>query len=150
MTEFLIELGDANSKEATYLMRELSERLTCITGDSGEGSFNTNDLNGARAIFAICRYNGEPIGCGALRPITETTAELKRMYSRKNSIGVGSRLLSFLEQEAQKMNFSTIRLETRRVNTKAVQFYEGKGYGRISNYGKYIGRSEAVCFEKVL
>lgn len=41
-------------------------------------------------------------------------------------------------------------LETRLVNTRAVHFYERHGYSRIPNYGRYIGRPEAVCFEKTL
>ena len=43
-----------------------------------------------------------------------------------------------------------IRLETRRVNSRAIAFYERSGYGRIAAYGRYIGRPDAVCFGKRL
>ena len=107
-------------------------------------------MKNSRSIFAICRYQGQPLGCGALRPLNETTAELKRMYSRKNRIGVGSSILSYLEKEAINLNYTIIRLETRKINKKAIQFYESKGYSCIPNYGRYIGETDAICFEKNL
>jgi GNAT superfamily N-acetyltransferase len=148
--ELTIGLEEAHSFEAIQLMRELSEKLKEITGETGENSFNIDDMKNSRSLFAVCRYQGQPIGCGALRPLNETTAELKRMYSRKNGIGVGSKILYYLEQEAININYSIIRLETRKINKLAIQFYENKGYSRIPNYGRYIGRTDAICFEKNL
>jgi RimJ/RimL family protein N-acetyltransferase len=146
----VVGIENVDSIEAIQLMRELSEKLKEITGDTGENSFNIDDMTHSRSLFAICRYQGQPLGCGALRPLNETTAELKRMYSRKNGMGVGSKILSFLEQEAINLNYSTIRLETRKINKKAIQFYESKGYTCIPNYGKYRNRTDAICFEKNL
>jgi GNAT superfamily N-acetyltransferase len=148
--ELSVGLEEAHSFEAIQLMRELSEKLKEITGETGEKSFNIDEMNNSRSLFAICRYQGKPIGCGALHPINETTAELKRLYSRKNGIGVGSIILHYLEQEAINLNYSKIRLETRKINKKAIQFYESKGYICIPNYGRYIGRTDAICFEKNL
>lgn len=150
MKGLIVGLEETHSIEAIQLMRELSEKLKEITGDTGEGSFNIEDMNHSRSIFAICRYQGQPVGCGALRPLNETTAELKRMYSRKNGIGVGSKILSYLEKEAINLNYSIIRLETRKINKNAIQFYESKGYTCIPNYGRYIDRTDAICFEKNL
>jgi ribosomal protein S18 acetylase RimI-like enzyme len=48
------------------------------------------------------------------------------------------------------MGYETLRLSTRLVNQTAVSFYERNGYRRIPNYGRYQGRDEAVCFEKML
>ncbi|UQZ33418.1 GNAT family N-acetyltransferase [Paenibacillus sp. PK3_47] len=121
-----------------------------MTGETGETSFNLDDMSNPRSIFAICRYQGQPLGCGALCPLNETTAEIKRMYSRKSRMGVGSSILNYLEKEAINLNYSIIRLETRKINKKAIQFYGSKGYYCIPNYGRYIGRTEAICFEKNL
>lgn len=150
MEELVVGSDDPQSMEAIQLMHELSEKLKEITGDTGEASFNIDEMKNSRSLFAICRYQGKPIGCGALRPLNETTAELKRMYSRKKGIGVGSKILSYLEKEATNLNYSTIRLETRKINKKAIQFYKSKGYQCIPNYGRYIFRTDAICFEKNL
>ena len=44
--------------------------------------------------------------------------------------------------------YKAVWLETRRVNESAVRFYLEQGYQVRPNYGNYIGRSEAICFEK--
>jgi len=130
-------------------MDELSKNLELITGDSGKNSFNPNDVCVPRSLFVVA-YNeyGEAIGCGAIRPINQDVAEVKRMFAKTKAIGVGSEILHHLENQAQKLGYSAIWLETRLINKRAVSFYEKKGYHRISNYGKYVNKPEAVCFEK--
>ncbi len=142
---------DPHSSDAEMLIWELSVSLKVITGDSGQSSFHMEDLCDSRALFAIARnHKGEAIGCGALRPMDENIGEIKRMYARPNTSGVGSRLLLFLEQQARSLGYGALRLETRRKNIRAVSFYERNGYQQAENYGRYIGREEAVCFEKQL
>ncbi|BCZ48881.1 N-acetyltransferase [Clostridium gelidum] len=138
-----------NTQDAIDLMKKLSENLKLITGDSGKNSFNSNDVCVPRSLFVVA-YNeyGEAIGCGAIRPINQDVAEVKRMFAKTKAIGVGSEILHHLENQAQKLGYSAIWLETRLINKRAVSFYEKKGYHRISNYGKYVNKPEAVCFEK--
>jgi GNAT superfamily N-acetyltransferase len=103
------------------------------------------------ACFVVARSNGgSALGCGALRPLEPGVAEIKRMYTRHGTSGVGSAVLRYLEDEAQALGYQAIWLETRLVNRRAVEFYESRGYVRIANYGKYIGNPLAVCFEKQL
>ncbi|MFT8348378.1 GNAT family N-acetyltransferase [Clostridium saccharoperbutylacetonicum] len=139
----------ANTQDAINLMEELSKSLEFITGDSGKNSFNSNDVSVPRSLFVVA-YNeeGEAIGCGAIRPINEEVAEVKRMFAKTKAIGVGSEILKYLENGAKKLGYSSLWLETRLINERAVRFYEKNGYHRISNYGKYVNKPEAVCFEK--
>lgn len=148
-----IEIGPENprSRDASDLMEELSAFLLAMTGSSGEHSFSTEDVEGSRSVFAVARDpEGKAVGCGALRPLESGFAEIKRVYTRIRSNGVCTRILSYLEEEARKMGYDSVRLETRTVNHRAVAFYERNGYVRISNYGVYAHRTEAVCFEKSL
>ena len=139
------------SPDAISLMNELSECLQVITGDSGKNSFNANDVCNDRAIFVIARnQSGKAIGCGAFRPMDETKAEVKRMYAKDKGMGIGNKILSYLEHRAHDFRYKALRLETRIVNAKAVSFYERNGYKRIPNYGKYAGRTDSICFEKYL
>lgn len=138
-----------NTQDAIDLMEELSESLKSITGNSGKSSFNPNDVCVPRSLFVIAYdENDEAIGCGALRPINNEIAEVKRMFAKTKSIGVGSEILQYLENRAKKFGYSAIWLETRLINKRAVSFYEKKYYHRISNYGRYVNRPESVCFEK--
>lgn len=139
------------SSDAILLMNELSECLQSITGDSGKSSFDPKDVCNDRAVFVIARdQRGKAIGCGAFRPMDETTAEVKRMYAKEKGLGIGNQILSCLEHRAHDIGYITVRLETRIVNARAVSFYERNGYRKIANYGKYAGRVNSVCFEKNL
>jgi hypothetical protein len=138
-----------STRDAVDLMEELSESLKLITGDSGKSSFNPNDVCVPRSLFVVAYdEDGKAIGCGAIRPINEDIAEVKRMFAKTKAIGVGSEILHYLEKQAQKMGYSVLWLETRLINKRAVSFYERRGYHHISNYGKYVNKPEAVCFEK--
>ncbi|QAA33368.1 GNAT family N-acetyltransferase [Clostridium manihotivorum] len=146
-----ILLRDPNSKDAIELTEELSVVLKSITGASGKSSFNPSDVMVPRALFAIAYDNDDnPIGCGAIRPITDTIAEVKRMYSRPNSKGVGTAILKYLEAEATSLGYKKLYVETRVINKNAVDFYIRKGYITIPTYGKYINNKDAICFEKFI
>ena len=146
-----IVIEDPACSDSRLLMEELSEILARLTGDTGKASFDPEDVRLPRARFVIARGgNGEPLGCGAFRPLQEDVAEIKRMYARPGTIGVGSAILAFLESEARAFGYNALWLETRLVNERAIRFYEGKGYRRISNFGKYDGNPKAVCFERRL
>jgi len=142
---------DPTAADAVRLMEELSTALEAITGDSGRASFDAADVVGPAACFVVARdAGGAALGCGALRPLQPGIAEIKRMYARHGTSGVGSAVLRFLETEAALLGYQAIWLETRLVNRRAVDFYEARGYARIPNYGKYVGNPLAVCFEKQL
>lgn len=135
--------------EAISLMDELSKTLESITGNSGKNSFNPNDVCVPRSLFVIAYdKDGEAIGCGGIRPINENTAEVKRVYAKVKGIGVGTKILSYLEMQARKLGYTALWLETRLINERAVSFYKSKGYYIIQNYGKYSGNSKSICFEK--
>ncbi len=139
------------SADAVSLMDELSKCLHDITGNSGRSSFDANDVCNDKAIFVIARnQSGKAIGCGSFRPVNEVTAEVKRMYAKEKGMGIGNKILSYLEHQAHNMGYKTLCLETRIVNAGAVSFYEQNGYEKIPNYGKYAERTDSVCFEKDL
>jgi len=141
---------DPDAIEARGLVAQLDAALAAICGDSGAKSFDANDVRGPRSVFLLARdAAGHAVGCGALRPIDDDIAEVKRMYARPGS-GAGVRLLGELERQALRFGYRAIWLETRKVNGRAVAFYERHGYRVIPNYGKYVGREDAVCLGKIL
>ncbi|KQW97040.1 acetyltransferase [Massilia sp. Root418] len=158
-----VHAADPGSPEALLLMAELSAVLAAITGDSGQSSFDADDVRGPLARFAVARNgHGEAVGCGAFRPLEQGVAEVKRMYARHGhggqggeggdcaGGGIGSAVLAFLEQEAAALGYQALRLSTRRVNTRAVAFYAARGYRVIPNFGRYAVKPESICFEKRL
>ncbi|MFZ6874794.1 GNAT family N-acetyltransferase [Undibacterium sp. Di27W] len=149
MHQFHIANVDPALPEAVALLDELCVRLADITGSSGRSSFDAEDVRVPGALFVLARNaDGKAVGCGAFRPMGEGVAEVKRMYAQV--AGVGLAVLTHLESAAKEYGYRKLRLETRLINQRAVAFYEKHGYVRISNFGKYVGKAEAVCFEKQL
>jgi GNAT superfamily N-acetyltransferase len=127
-----IEESDPRSDDSQQLIEYLSAELASITGSSGKSNFNLDDVlvPGARWVIARDTYN-KPVGCGAFRPISETTVELKRMFSSRALPGIGAAILAWLEEAARQLGYREIWLETRVVNAKAVGFYLKQGYVKI-------------------
>ncbi|QCR36662.1 GNAT family N-acetyltransferase [Nissabacter sp. SGAir0207] len=141
----------AEGADATLLMEELSRMLLSITGSSGRASFDAEQMQQPGCCFALAYDpHGNPVGCGAFRPLEEGIAEVKRIYARDGARGVGSALLAFLEAEARRLGYRQVWLETRLVNLRAVRFYLAHGYREIAAYGDYIGKADAVCLGKTL
>lgn len=147
---FAISPADPDGPQARALLAELDTALAAITGSDGTTSFDAADVRGERACFLLAHdANGLAVGCGALRPLASGVAELKRMYARPDS-AAGRFLLEALERQALAFGYTEVWLETRKVNVRAVAFYEKHGYCTIPNYGKYVGRAEAICLGKTL
>jgi len=150
MKTVIIKKEQINSAAAQILLDELSDELAGITGSSGREQFDYADIDNPRALFVVARAGQIDLACGALRERSNDTAEIKRLYAREKSRGIGGSILHYLEEAAVEYGYSRIVLETRICNTRAVAFYLKNGYKIIENYGKYIGVQEAVCFEKIL
>ncbi|MGU3575509.1 GNAT family N-acetyltransferase [Brucellaceae bacterium C25G] len=146
-----VEQMSPSHPHSLRLLNQLSDILATITGNNGRSSFDPLDVQGSGASFVVAYdFEGNPVGCGGYRPLAEGVAELKRMFAVPGSKGVGKAILSFLERKATDDGYREMWLETRLVNTKAVFFYEQNGYRTIPNFGKYAGRTEAICFSKSL
>jgi GNAT superfamily N-acetyltransferase len=137
-----------NDKDVIPLIEELSTNLGNRFGSDGKNSFQGWENTSSKFIFVKACENYETIGCGAIRPITENIAELKRMYSKYKRMGIGAEILAFLENKAKEENYTEIWLETRKKNTEACNFYLNNGFEQIESYGKYVNNNEAICFEK--
>lgn len=161
-----IAAADPDSVAARALIAELSAALARITGDAGTSHFDASDVRGPRAVFLIARADacasrnagdgdgagaadGMPVACGALRPLDAHTAEIKRMYARPGS-RAGATLLAALEAHARTLGYTHTALSTRRINTRAVTFYQRHGYAEIPPYGPYADRPQSICLGKSL
>ena len=148
---FSVEIADPQLPESQQLLADLSRTLERITGSSGASSFRVDDVRTDGACFALVRTEqGIAVGCGALRPLAPGVAELKRMFAAPGSCGAGSAVLAFLEHRAAQLGYAQVWLETRRINVHAVAFYERHGFRPIANFGRYVGRPEAICLAKAL
>lgn len=139
---------DPAHPDAAALLTELNDALARITGCDGRASFHAEDVREPGAAFLVAYRGDAPVACGGFRPLDCGTAEVKRVYARES--GTGLPLLRALEALAAKLGYTRLVCETRRVNTRAVAFYLRAGWRETEAYGQYVGRLEAICFEKTL
>src|SRR6478672_2756596 len=104
-------------------------------------------------VFLVVRDDdGRAVGCGGVCRFDATRAELKRMYVRPESrgLGLGRRLLVELEEHARALGYAGIVLETGDRQPESVGLYASAGYERIPCYPPYSERELSLCFEKRL
>jgi protein tyrosine phosphatase (PTP) superfamily phosphohydrolase (DUF442 family)/ribosomal protein S18 acetylase RimI-like enzyme len=114
--------------------------------------FSTSEACVPRSIFIVARINDQAVGCGALRPLDDTTAEIKRMYvaPAARRCGIARRILTELETRAIAFHYGAIRLETGIRQPEAQALYASLGYKTIPPFGPYTATGFSVCYEKIL
>ena len=84
----------------------------------------------------LALINDNPAGCAALRKISEDTCEMKRLYVRVDyrGLGIGKCLITMILEEASKLNYNYIRLDTLPTMKKAQELYISLGFYDIEPY----------------
>jgi GNAT superfamily N-acetyltransferase len=146
---------------AVALMDELDERYGDVE-DIGAApelaalwGVRPEQVTPPAGTFLVAWIDGEPVGCGALRPLVTGqpgVAEIKRMYTAPTARrkGVSRAVLSALEDAAAALGYHRIQLETGLRQPEALALYESAGWHRIASYGQYAGDPLSVCFAKDL
>jgi putative acetyltransferase len=102
--------------------------------------------------FVVARVDGRAVGCGALRKLDGTTAEVKRMYVEPGmrGRGVAGHILDHLEDVAHGLDVHRLVLETGIYQAEAIALYRRAGFAPIRCWGEYAEALTSVCFEKNL
>lgn len=100
--------------------------------------------------FLVGWLDGRLVAMGALRHVTATAAEIKRMrvhpwFQRR---GFGRAVLERLEERARQLGYARLRLDTTVTQTAAQALYSGEGYSQVGR-GQLAG-VEVIYFEKRL
>ena len=143
------------------LMADLDERYAEDFADGDDPdvaahfTVRAEQVTPPAGVFVVARLDGEPVGCGAVRPVTggiPRVGEIKRMYTSPAARrrGVSRVLLAHLEAEAAVLGYNRLQLETGLRQPEAIALYESAGYHRIPSYGQYVGHELSVCFAKDL
>jgi len=140
---------DSNNPDFIALVKLLDAELAELDGDEHVFYAQLNKTDKIKHVI-VAYENNKPISCGAIREYSPTIAEVKRMYTTPASRerGIATKVLTELEKWATELSYQKCILETGRRQPDAIRLYEKNGYNRISNYGKYAGIENSVCFEK--
>lgn len=146
----LIRTDSAHS-DFRNLVKSLDATLAEHNGDADDFFAQFNTLDAIKNCI-VAYVDDMPAACGAFKPFSEDTVEIKRMFTdpefRKR--GLGSAIVKELEHWAKELGFKKAVLETSQDLTQAISVYEKNGFYKIPNYGQYIGVDTSVCFEKIL
>ncbi|WP_426477128.1 GNAT family N-acetyltransferase [Chryseobacterium sp. CBSDS_008] len=142
---------DSTNIDFQNLVKSLDAALSEHNGENDDffAQFNTIDTIKNCVVAYI---DDIPAACGAFKPFSEDTVEIKRMFTHPEfrKKGLGSAIVKELENWAVELNFKKAVLETSQDLKSAISVYERQGFHRIPNYGQYIGIEQSVCYEKVL
>lgn len=103
-------------------------------------SADADELRSPAGLFVVATLRSEPIGCGALKFHTNEPTELKRMWVDPSArgLGIGRRLLSELEAEAERRGSRMVRLETNKSLTEAIALYRSTGYLEVRPFNDEV------------
>ncbi|MBC7267726.1 GNAT family N-acetyltransferase [Streptomyces albogriseolus] len=89
-----------------------------------------------QGLFLVAHRNGIAVGCGGVRLLDASTAEIKRMYvaASARGQGLGRHILEQLEHQAASSGASRILLETGYRNRAALALYQRCGYVPAPSY----------------
>lgn len=149
-TQIAISPESPYSEDALHCIaayyRELDARF--------EGGFSPHEGGYAKAdepaSFLIVRYEGRPVGCGALHLLDGETGEIKQMWvaPEMRGRGIARLLLEALETEARELELQRILLDTNRSLTEAQSLYFKAGYVEVERYNDNAYAD--MFFEKTL
>jgi GNAT superfamily N-acetyltransferase len=87
-----------------------------------------------RLLLAI--EDGEAVGCAGLHPLEDEICEMKRLYVRDHhrGTGIGRALATAIVDEARKIGYRRMRLDTLESMTEATGLYLSLGFKPTSAY----------------
>lgn len=139
----MIKLFRAESEEDLRHVRELiSEYVASLGFDLRFQHFDEEfaELPGEYAppdgYLLLATYETKMAGCVALRKIGEGVCEMKRLYVRPEfrGKGIGKDLAVAIVQEAHKIGYTHMRLDTVPSMKEAIALYRSLGFKEIHPY----------------
>ena len=87
-------------------------------------------------MLFLALYNNKTAGCAALRKLTKNSCEMKRLYVRKRlrGNGIGKKLVNKLINDAIRMGYKDMKLDTLPSMKEAIFFYKSLGFKIIKPY----------------
>lgn len=99
-----------------------------------------NELPGEYAppngVLRLALSNAEPAGCVALRRLEGKVCEMKRLYVKPAFRGrsIGGKLAEEVINEARKLGYVAMRLDTLPALGEAIALYKSMGFREIAPY----------------
>ena len=151
MSNLTLIRTDSNQPDFRELVTQLDKDLAIRDGDDHAFYSQFNKVDAIKEVV-VAYQNEIPTGCGTIKPFSDTTAEIKRMFVHPDyrKQGIASKILHSLEKWAKELGFTECILETGKMQPEAIALYQKVGYQITPNYGQYMGVDNSVCMKKKL
>lgn len=117
-------------------------------------ALDTDKLRDPAVTFWGARIEGQLAGCGALKALSPTEAEIKSMKTDAAFLrrGVAAQLLSVILAEAQSRGYQQLWLETgsHEAFHPAIALYERAGFSECGPFADYVLDPYSRFFTKIL
>ena len=154
MANVSVRKGSVGSPVVQALFSALNAEITERYPEEHANFFrlDASEIAPGRGALLVATVDGEVVGCGAVRRLDDTDAEIKRMYVTPSfrGLGVGGALLAALEGEARSLGATRLVLETGERLPEAVALYERAGFAVIPPFDEYVGARLSLCMGKLL
>src|SRR5262245_33404662 len=89
-----------------------------------------DELAAPGGALIVARVGGEAVGCAGLKRWSDEVAEIKRVYVEPahRGRGIGRPLIAAIEEEARRLGYRRVRLDTGHEQPEARHIYETSGY----------------------
>jgi ribosomal protein S18 acetylase RimI-like enzyme len=135
-----MKVEPADSADARWCLEqyysELAARFDAGFDPAAVNNFAPAEMMPPKGWFLIARRGGEAVGCGALKRLKPSVAEVKRVWVSPTARGLGlaGRLMDQLEGLAAENGFSSVVLDTNKTLLEARAMYAKRGYREIGRY----------------
>ena len=143
-----IELDDLTRPEVRALLAEHLENMHAISPPESVHALPVEALRAPGVSFWSVWEEGELLGCGALKHLSDTHAEVKSMRTAMahRRRGVGRLVLAHLLEEARRRGYRRVSLETGSMDAfePARQLYASFGFSFCGPFDEYIEDPNSV------
>ena len=138
---FEIQVEALDAPEVVDLLSEHLENVRSVSPPEATHALNAAGLADPAVTFYGVRYDGELVGCGALKQLDAEHGELKSMRTARVWLrkGVASSLMHHMLAEASRRGYQRISLETGASEdfAPARRLYERFGFATCDRFGEY-------------
>lgn len=149
-----IRVDDLSGPEIATLLGEHMRRIEAVSPPESRHALDLDGLRQSGITFWSAWRAAELLGCGALRELDATHAEIKSMRTaiRHLRSGVAAMLLEHLVAEAKQRGYRRLSLETGSMDyfEPARRLYEKFGFVRCGPFADYGADPNSVFMTREL
>lgn len=146
-----IIVDDLSSKEISEFLDQHIKDMKSVSSPESKHALDLDGLKSADITFWTVYDEGQIVGCGAIKELSQTQGEIKSMrtLTSKRGKGIASTLLRHVIQTAKLRGYEKLSLETGSMEffEPARQLYLKHGFEFCQPFGTYIEDPNSVFME---